>query len=383
MNPNLKRYINTQYQEKFNEKPIIVCSPGRINLIGEHTDYNEGFVFPAAIDKGIVTAIEKSQTELCTIYASDLDEILSFSLGDVQPIPNGNWRNFILGVVGELQKLHIEVKPFNMVFGGDLPKGAGLSSSAALENSVVYGLNTLFNLKLSKSQMILISQKAEHNYVGVRCGIMDQYASMFGEEDHALLLDCRYQKATSYKIDFKDYELMLINSNVSHNLVDAEYNDRRLVCEHVAKLLNVPFLRDVNEDMLLQVKSQLSESDYQKALYVVQENQRVIELGKALENNDLQALGGLLYKAHHGAQHQFKISCKELDFLVEETKKHSEILGARMMGGGFGGCTINIIKKSAVTDYSNHISKTYQDTFGINCTIHTVKLSQGTHIIEL
>ncbi|RSK41899.1 galactokinase [Mangrovimonas spongiae] len=382
MNTELTAYITKQFQENFGENPLIIHSPGRINLIGEHTDYNEGFVFPAAINKGIVTAIGKSNNSTCKIVASDLEETYEFALNDIKPIPNGQWRNYIIGVVGELQKREINIKPFNVVFGGDIPKGAGLSSSAALENSIVFGLNELFQLGLTKEEMIDISQKAEHNYVGVRCGIMDQYASMFGEKDRALLLDCRTLQAKTYPLEFNDYQVMLINTNVSHNLVDAEYNDRRAVCEKVASLLNVDFLRDATEATLATIKNQLSESEYQKALYVIQENKRVLDAGGFLKKGDIKGFGDLLFKAHYGAQHQFKISCKELDFLVEQAKENPNVIGARMMGGGFGGCTINIIKKAAVNTFSTLISKTYKTQFNKDCSIYFVELSQGTHRIN-
>ena len=382
MNTTLIHNIEKSYQQKFNEKPILIYSPGRINIIGEHTDYNEGFVFPAAIDKGIIAAIGKSNTKKCSVFAFDANESYEFSTENIQLIPNGNWRNYIIGVVGEIQKRGIKVDPFNLVFGGDIPKGAGLSSSAALENSVVFGLNELFNLGLTKEEMIFISQKAEHNYVGVRCGIMDQFASMFGKENHALLLDCRTNKATSVKIDFDHYKIVLINTNVSHSLVDAEYNNRREVCENVANLLKVKALRDATEDALLQVKSQLSEIDYQKALYVVEENARVQKALKMISANNIEGLGELLFQAHNGARDQFKISCKELDFLVEKAKAHPDVIGARMMGGGFGGCTINIVKKGKVESYIEALSQQYLNEFGFECSPYSIKLSEGTHNIN-
>lgn len=381
MRAELIKHIEDTFQQKFGTQPILISSPGRINLIGEHTDYNEGFVFPAAIDKGIVAAIQKSETSICTAYALDMQESYEFSLESIQAIPNGNWRNFVLGVVGEIQKKGIVLRPFNVVFAGDIPKGAGLSSSAALENSIVFGLNELFDLGLSKHEMILVSQKAEHNYVGVRCGIMDQYASMFGIENHALLLDCRTQEAIPYPIDFKEYGIMLINTNVSHNLVDAEYNDRRSVCEKVAKLLKVPFLRDATEEGLKEMESEMSSDDYQKALYIIQENKRVLKAGEALKNQDLTQFGELLFQAHDGAKNQFKISCPELDFLVEQAKNQPNVLGARMMGGGFGGCTINIVHKDTAEIYAEDISKKYYQKFGKHCSIYKIKLSQGTHLI--
>ena len=382
MNTTLIHNIEKSYQQKFNDKPILISSPGRINIIGEHTDYNEGYVFPAAIDKGIIAAIGKSNTNQCSVFAFDANESYEFSTEDIQPISNGNWRNYVIGVVGEIQKKGIKVGPFNLVFGGDIPKGAGLSSSAALENSVVFGLNELFKLGLTKEEMIFISQKAEHNYVGVRCGIMDQFASMFGKENHALLLDCRTNKATTYKIDFDHYQIVLINTNVSHSLVDAEYNNRREVCERVANLLNVKALRDATEEALLKVKSQLSDVDYQKALYVVQENKRVQKASKMINTNNIEGLGELLFEAHKGISNQFKVSCKELDFMVEKANTHPDVIGARMMGGGFGGCTINIVKKGKVKAYVKELSEQYLKAFGFECSPYWVKLSDGTHIIK-
>lgn len=382
MNTTLIHNIEHSYQQKFKGKPILIYSPGRINIIGEHTDYNEGFVFPAAIDKGIVAAIGKSNSNQCSVFALDVNESYEFSIENIQPIPNGNWRNYVIGVVGEIQKRGIKVDPFNLVFGGDIPKGAGLSSSAALENSVVFGLNELFKLGLSKEEMILISQKAEHNYVGVRCGIMDQFASMFGKENHALLLDCRTTKANSVKIDFDQYQIVLINTNVSHSLVDAEYNNRREVCENVANFLKVKALRDATEEDLLRVKSQLSEEDYQKALYVVQENARVQKALKMINAHNIEGLGALLFEAHNGISDQFKVSCKELDFMVKKAKAHPDVIGARMMGGGFGGCTINIVKKGKVESYIEDISEQYLKEFGFACSSYSIKLSDGTHIIN-
>lgn len=382
MNSILIENITQCFKDKYKTTPLVVNSPGRINIIGEHTDYNEGFVFPAAIDKSIVTAITKTDDKLCSVYAFDNEELYQFSLDNVSSIKNGNWRNYIIGVVAEIQKLGLKIEPFNIVFGGDIPSGAGLSSSAALENSIVFGLNEIFNLNLSKSQMILISQLAEHNYVGVKCGIMDQYASMFGVPNHALLLDCRTHEATPYKVNFKDYQLVLINTNVSHNLVDAEYNDRRNVCEKVAKLLKVSALRDASEENLESIRSEISEDDYQKALYIIQENKRVLKAGQMMMENNLIGLGELLFEAHYGAQHLFKISCKELDFLVEKAIENPHVIGARMMGGGFGGCTINIVRNESVDHFINNISITYKEKFGIECSAYFIKLSEGTHVVN-
>lgn len=381
MNISLVEKIENEYISRFKDTPVLVNSPGRINIIGEHTDYNQGFVFPAAINKSIVAAIGKSNTNFCSVYAFDNNEFYEFTLENLRPIENGGWRNYVIGIAAEIQKKGLKLKPFNVVFGGDIPQGAGLSSSAALENSVVFGLNEIFSLNLTKMEMIYISQKAEHNFAGVKCGIMDQYASMFGITDSVLLLDCKTLEATPFKIDFEGYQIVLINTNVKHTLVDAAYNDRRLVCEKVAKLLNVDALRDATESDLIKIKNQILDSEYQKALYVIQENGRVLEAAEQLKDNNITALGSLLFESHYGLQHQYEVSCKELDFLVQLAKTNTHVLGARMMGGGFGGCTINLIKIEKVQEFSKKTAELYKSKFGFDCSICFVELSQGTHLL--
>lgn len=303
-------------------------------------------------------------------------------MNHIKPLKNGGWKNYILGVVSEIQEKGIKLNPFNIVFGGDIPGGAGLSSSAALENSIVFALNELFQLQLSKKEMIFISQKAEHNYVGVKCGIMDQYASMFGIQDNFLHLDCRTIESKPYKIDLKGYEILLINTNVKHNLSDSAYNDRRAVCENVSALLNKKALRDVEEKDLLSIKNQLSESDYQKALYVIQEIERTEKAAKAINNGDLKELGALIFQSHNGLQTQYKVSCDELDFLIQKAKESSAVIGSRMMGGGFGGCTISLIEKDKTERFTSEISEAYEHKFNHECSIYHIKLSNGTHIVN-
>jgi galactokinase len=382
MNKELVSKIKTSFQDTFKTEPLVIFAPGRINIIGEHTDYNDGFVFPAAVNKGIVAAVQKSDSNTSIAYAVDKDEKIEFTLENLKPSAEGSWVNYLLGVVAELKNRSHAIGNFNIAFGGDIPGGAGMSSSAALENSVVFGLNELFNLKLSKEDMILISQKAEHNYVGVHCGIMDQYASMFGIENHALLLDCRTIKSKLFKIDFKNYELMLINTNVKHSLSDSAYNDRRSVCESIAEMLNVKALRDVTEFDLEVIKDKVTPTNYQKALYVIQENDRAIFASKAIQDGDLKTLGKLLYASHNGLQNQYKVSCEELDFLVEQAKLNGHVLGARMMGGGFGGCTINLIEKTETESFKAFVSEAYKENFKKTCSIYSVKLSEGTHLIK-
>ena len=382
MNQKLIHSVKQSFQNHFEKKPLMVFSPGRINLIGEHTDYNEGFVFPAAIDLGIVLAIQKSASNRSCVYALNKEEMYEIDLSNLAPLKDGGWRNYVLGVVGELAKIGITVGNFDSVFAGNIPGGAGMSSSAALENSFVFALNELFDLQMEKKDMILISQKAEHNYVGVKCGIMDQYASMLGEKESALLLDCRSIKSQPFKIQLQNLQLVLVNTNVKHDLSESAYNDRRNVCEKVARLLNIQSLRDASESSLDRIKNQLSDSEYKKALYVVRENKRVQLFSEAILNKDYTSMGKLLYETHEGLSKNYKVSCDELDFLVEKTKSMDTVYGARMMGGGFGGCTINLVLESAVDTFKTEISKQFLEEFSTPCSIYDVTISQGTHLIS-
>ncbi|ULC58454.1 galactokinase [Flaviramulus sp. BrNp1-15] len=382
MSATLINDVKTEFINTFKTEPILVFSPGRINIIGEHTDYNDGFVFPAAVDKGIAAAIQKTDSDVSTAYALDMDSKIEFNLNTLKPSKEGSWENYVFGVVAEIQNKNKVIGNFNIVFKGDIPSGSGMSSSAALENSVVFGLNELFGLGLSKEDMIFISQKAEHNYVGVKCGIMDQYASMFGIKNNALLLDCRSIEAKPYEIDFKDHQLMLINTNVKHSLSDSAYNDRRSVCENISELLDIKALRDATEVDLQKIANKITPENYQKALFVIQENKRALKASKAIEDNNLETLGSLIYASHNGLQHQYKVSCDELDFLVGLAKTNKHVLGARMMGGGFGGCTINLIAKTEAKSFADFASDEYKNRFDKACSVYFIELSQGTHLVE-
>ncbi|OIQ39420.1 MAG: galactokinase [Bacteroidetes bacterium MedPE-SWsnd-G1] len=383
MSVKLKNLIQKRFISSFNSSPVLFFSPGRINLIGEHTDYNNGFVLPAAIDKGIVLAVQKNDSLYCTVVAHDLDATYQFDLNSISPIQNGGWKNYIIGVVAEIQNYGKSLSGFNIVFGGNIPKGAGMSSSAALENSIVFGLNEIFELGLTKKEMIQISQRAEHNFAKVNCGIMDQFASMFGIKDYALLLDCKTMESKSTAIDFGNYQLLLINTNVKHSLTDSAYNDRREKCESIAKLLKKESLREVTKESLDSIKDRISGNTYQKGLYVIEENDRVLKTVKALESNNLEEVGNLLYQSHEGLQHQFNVSCEELDFLVDYTRNTNDVLGARMMGGGFGGCTINLIKTTAVVAFSEQVKNAYKKKFNLECSIYNIALSNGTHKLSI
>ena len=382
MSATLINNVKNTFIRTFKTDPLLIFSPGRINIIGEHTDYNKGFVFPAAINKGIVAAIQKSELDFSTAYALDLDGKVEFNLDKLKPLKEGRWENYVFGVVHEIQNKNKLIGNFNLVFKGNIPSGAGMSSSAALENSIVFGLNELFDLELSKHDMILISQKAEHNFVGVKCGIMDQYASMFGLKNHALLLDCRTIESQPYEIDFKDYQLMLMNTNVKHSLSDTEYNDRRFACKSISKLLSLKALRDATEADLEKIIDKVTPANYQKALYVIQENSRTLKAAKAIEYGDLETLGSLIYQSHNGLSNQYKVSCHELDFLVDQAKANPNILGARMMGGGFGGCTINLIAKTQAEAFAEKVSKAYHREFNKTCSVYFIEISEGTHLVK-
>lgn len=382
MNKKLVKKVKRSFEVQFKTKPLIVFSPGRINLIGEHTDYNDGFSFPAAINKGIALAVSKSALNVSRVYAINKEELYEFTTENIKPLLDGGWKNYVLGVVAELQNLGKKLGNFNSVFAGNIPGGAGMSSSAALENSLVYGLNDLFELGLTKNEMILVSQKAEHNFAGVKCGIMDQYASMFGVKKSALLLDCRTIESKPYKIDFKEYKLMLINTNVKHDLSESAYNDRREVCEKISSLLQISALRDASKEDLDELIGKISDEEYQKALYIINENNRVKQFSEAINKDDIAALGDLLYQSHEGLSTKYKVSCEELDFLVDSAKECPNVLGARMMGGGFGGCTINLVKKHEFKVFKKDIAKKFRNKFKKECSVYSVKLSEGTHLVK-
>ncbi len=370
------------FLNSFNSE-LKVMSPGRINFIGEHTDYNNGYVLPTATDKRIIVSFRKSQSDSkCTILSKTYSKMFTFDLSEVS-IRNEGWENYIVGVVSEIQKLTQDLKAFDCVIESNLPLGSGVSSSAALECGIAYGLNELFNLGLSTLQMISLSQRAEHNFVGTKCGIMDQFAVMMSKKDKVLLLDCSSNEHEYIDANIDPYVILLLNTNVSHNLTSSEYNTRREECESVVKNIHkdhqeVKSLRDVSSAMLQTYKNQISELLYQRAAYVIEENKRVLEAVESLKSRDIIRLGKLMYQSHKGLQHQYDVSCPELDFLVDFSEPHKQILGSRMMGGGFGGCTINLIHKDAVDNYVELVSKAYKKQFGIDLTPFITTPSQGT-----
>jgi len=341
---NWKEKVEQEYIRKFEGQPILVKAPGRINLIGEHTDYNLGFVFPAAVAQSIYFAIGVSDKPHCTAISLDQKERFNFRLEEVRPLNERSWKNYILGVVGEMQKAGNEVGNFNVVFAGDIPIGSGMSSSAALECGLGFGLNELFDLGISRVELAHIGQAAEHNFVGVKCGIMDQFASLMGKKDQAFILDCRSLDYEYFPLALDRYELLLINSNVQHSLADSEYNVRRQQCEEGVGIINKKYpkvlsLRDVKSHVLEEHKRLLDPVVYSRCRYILEENSRVKAMGEALKKSDFIAVGNILKDGQIGMKEDYEITCPEIDFLADFANDHPAVLGARMMGGGFGGCT--------------------------------------------
>ena len=381
--------INQKFVEVYNQQPaLLVRAPGRINLIGEHTDYNDGFVLPAAIDKAIYFAIDKREDKVVSLVSYDLDDSYEFSLDNIEKSEKG-WANFLIGVVAEITATKVSFKNgFNVVFGGDVPLGAGLSSSAAVESGMGFALNQLFDLQLSSIDLTLIAQQAEHKFAGVNCGIMDMFASIHGKKHSVIKLDCRDLSYEYFPFNTSEYALVLCNSGVKHNLGDTEYNKRRAECEEGIKVMQAAFpqinsLRDVSAEMLRSQSDKLSPVVYKRCKYVVEEIHRVEVASKALLNNDFVEFGKKMYETHEGLSQEYEVSCPELDFLVEQTFALEEVVGSRMMGGGFGGCTINLVKTEAVDDFLLTMEKAYNQAFNIPLVSYKVEITNGVEALQL
>ena len=366
---------------------LIVYSPGRINIIGEHTDYNNGFVLPTAIDKKIQFKFKKNTSEnVCSVYSENFNTGFEFDLNAIQPSEQ-QWQNYVLGVIHEIQLLSEKLSGFDCILNSDIPVGSGISSSAALECGLAFGLNELFDLGLSKLTIVELSQRAEHNYVGTKCGIMDQFASVMSKEGHVILLDCESLEYSYVPIQIKPYKILLLNTNVSHNLASGEYNIRRSQCETGVTVIqknypDIKSLRDVSMDMLTEFKEELDPIVFNRCLYVISEKERVLNTVAALKNNQLHVMGKNMYETHSGLQHLYEVSCPELDYLVDFSKNYEAVIGARVMGGGFGGCTINIIHEDAISAFVADASKAYFDKFKIKLTAFEANPSGGTAIVQ-
>lgn len=364
----------------------LYTSPGRINLIGEHTDYNGGFVFPGAIDKGMMAELKPNGTDKVRAYSIDLKDYVEFGLNE-EDAPRASWARYIFGVCREMIKRGIEVKGFNTAFAGDVPLGAGMSSSAALESTYAYALNDLFgDNKLDKFTLAQVGQATEHNYCGVKCGIMDQFASVFGKRDHLIRLDCRSLEYQYYPFKPEGYKLVLLDSVVKHELASSAYNKRRQSCEAAVTAIRkhhpeVEFLRDANMDMLNEARPDISEEDYMRAEYVIEEIQRVLDVCEALERGDYETVGQKMYETHEGMSKLYEVSCEELDFLNECARQHG-VTGSRVMGGGFGGCTINLVKEELYEVFIREAKASFTQRFNRTPKVYDVIIGDGARRVE-
>ncbi len=377
------KHIILKFAERFGTTPRLFFSPGRINLIGEHIDYNDGFVMPAAIDKGIWYAVAPNNSDTLNFFSFDENEEYSVSRFEVRI--NDGWRNYVLGVVDQVIQKNLPLQGFDCVFGGDIPIGAGLSSSAAVECGLLFALNEIFQFQLSRLDIALMAQKAEHTFPGVQCGIMDMYASLMGKRDHVILLNCLKLEHKYFPLQLREYTLVLINTKVHHSLASGEYNIRRQQCQEGYKIIqmnverNISSWQDVHPQDVEQLKDKMEGKVYQRSLYVTQEIERTQKAGKHLENNQLEEFGKLMFETHKGLSELYEVSCPELDFLVDKAKDHPSIIGSRVMGGGFGGCTINLIKKQDWAQVTEQITKAYKQQFNIDAEVYEVATSDGTY----
>lgn len=367
-------------------EPTLVKSPGRINLIGEHTDYNDGFVLPAAIDKAVYIAVRKNVDDQIRLFAQEYNDLVETSLCDLRPSEEKPWTNYILGVVDQLKKRGYSLSGFDLVIMGDIPLGAGLSSSAAVECATAFALNEIFSLGVPRLELVKLAQKAEHEFAGVMCGIMDQFASVFGKKDHVIKLDCRSLAYEYVPIKLEGFKLLLFDSQVKHSLASSAYNKRREECEASVELIRKKYpavqrLRDATPEMVSECVKPVDDILFQRADYIVNEVIRVPLACDDLMNNNIHAFGQKMFATHQGLSKQYEVSCPELDFLVDQVKSHPSVLGARMMGGGFGGCTINIIEESAVPEVINSLTHVYNDAFKINLKAYQVSPEDGTSIV--
>ena len=370
--------VAQKFAEIFGEGAQMFASPGRINLIGEHTDYNGGFVFPGAVDKGIVAAIRLNGTDKVNAFSLDLNEQTQFGLNE-EDKPAEAWARYIFGVVREMQKRGVKLAGFDTVFAGDVPLGAGMSSSAALESTYAFAMNELFNGGIDKFELARVGQATEHNYCGVNCGIMDQFASVFGKAGHLMRLDCRSMEFEYFPFDPSQhgYKLVLLNSCVKHELVGSPYNDRRASCERVAKVLGQEFLRGATMEQLDAIKEQISEEDYKRARYVIGEEKRVLDVCEALEKGDYETVGKRMFETHWGMSKDYEVSCEELDFLAEIAEQ-AGVTGSRIMGGGFGGCTINLVKSELYDSFIATAKEKFAAKYGHEPKVYDVVISDGS-----
>jgi galactokinase len=385
MNDILIQKTTAFFENSFGSEPQkIVLSPGRINIIGEHVDYNDGYVLPAAIDKIICFAFEKNDTNTSKIIAIDLDDSFELDLTTEMQLTDNVWTNYIRGVIHQLKSKGYKLEGFNCVFSSNIPVGSGLSSSAALECGFLFGIKALFDLDIKPVDIALMGQSAEH-WVGINCGIMDQFSSVMGQENKVIKIDCRTLEYEYHDADFNDYSLILFDSNVKHSLFSSAYNTRREECEEGLRIIKDNFpeitsFRDCTESQVLGLKANMTTAVFKRSLFAVKEIKRVIQACDALDKGDIPTLGQLMFETHEGLSVDYEVSCAELDMIVDTLKKEEAVVGSRLMGGGFGGCTINLIKKGHEERIKEQLTALYLTTFGIELKIYDVKIGNGTSL---
>ena len=372
--------INQQFNHLFGRQPLLFAAPGRVNLIGEHTDYNEGFVLPGAIDKRIYVGIAKNESRQLNVFGLQYEEQFNMLLDDLQP--RDDWSTYLAGMAFHIQKDGHRLEGVDVVIGGDVPLGGGLSSSAAVCSAFGFALNDLFCLGLTRMQLALLGQRTEHTFAGVKTGIMDQFASLHGKEEHVMKLDCRSMEYEYIPFHYHDYKIVLVNTMVKHSLASSEYNTRRQECEegvaiHKKHYPEIRSLRDVSIEMLDKHKAELPEVVYRRCGYVINENNRVLRGCEVLQQNDLRAFGQLMYQSHEGLSKYYEVSCPELDFLAEQAKEMDYVAGARMMGGGFGGCTINLVKTASIDKFTALMQQRYENEFGRTPEVYITQIEDG------
>jgi galactokinase len=387
MNEILIKRTTDFFQKTFSSiADKVVLSPGRINIIGEHIDYNDGFVLPAAIDKIICFAFEKNNSNTANIQAIDLNESVAIDVTKEVVLSDVVWTNYLRGVLFQLKLKGFEIGGFNCAFSSNIPTGSGLSSSAALECGFLFGINEMFNLGIKSIDIALMGQSAEH-WVGINCGIMDQFASVMGLENKVIKIDCRTLDYTYHDANFVDYSLILFDSNVKHSLFTSEYNNRRIECNEGLSIVkeNYPEIesfRDCDVDHLMNLKSKMSDNVFKRSLYAVKEIKRVIQACEALDKGDIKTLGKLMFETHEGLSKDYEVSCAELDYLVDLAIAEEDVIGSRLMGGGFGGCAITLVKKGSEAVIKEKFTKLYLDKFNIDLKIYDVKVSNGTSLYK-
>jgi galactokinase len=379
--------IAEKFRRRFPGKPLLVVSPGRVNLIGEHTDYNEGFVLPGATDKAVVFAVAPRGDGTCHFVSRDLDQEFRCEIDALHRSPL-RWPDYLQGVIDQFLKAGHRIGGLNCVFGGDIPIGAGMSSSAAIEGGLAFALDALFGLKLDRLTLVKLAQKAEHEFVGVRCGIMDQFINIHGRAQSVLKLDCRSLAYEPYPFERDDLRIVISDTLVRRELASSEYNVRRGQCETGVNALRVHdpsirSLRDVTLDLLREHRAEIDPVIFRRCEYVVRENTRVGDACAALARNDFAVFGGLMNLSHAGLRDDYEVSSPELNALVEAARRVPGVLGARMMGAGFGGCTISLVEAGAVPEFEARVARDYEAETGQAPKIHVIRIERGTHAVEL